>query len=148
MTGALPIDLGGGSPTVINNTIEGAGQVGIQTQGGTARLEGNVFTHDGYSYGCFHIGGSPVIRANRCRNGTTHGAYVRAGGAPDLGTAADPGRNVFEGLGAPSIRHEGVDTISAIGNTYPRNPPVCATDIVLTGSGVVIWGTASAARCP
>ncbi|MCC7386705.1 MAG: right-handed parallel beta-helix repeat-containing protein [Deltaproteobacteria bacterium] len=146
--GALPVDLSGAAPIVINNTIEGSGQVGIQIQGGAPRLEGNVFTHDGYTYGCFHIGGSPVIRGNRCRNGTTHGAYVRAGGRPDLGTAGDLGGNTFEGLGAPSIRHEGPDTVSAIGNTYPRNPPICGTDIVLTGSGVVIWGPAASAHCP
>jgi hypothetical protein len=147
----LPIDIGSGAPSIQNNQIEGSGQVGIQIQNGAATIQGNVFSHTaGYQYGCFHaMGGTPTIRNNQCQNGTVKaGIYIRSGAVPDLGTTASTGGNSFIGTGVPSIVDEGTDTISAIGNTFPNNPPICGTDIVFTSTGNVVYGSGATQHCP
>jgi hypothetical protein len=148
---ALPVDLEGAhAATVRRNTILGNGQVGIQLNSTFALVEGNVFMQaSGYKYGSISAtGGSCRIRRNQCQNGPIHGGiYVSAFETADLGTGADPGGNTFMGKG-PSIMFEGAGTITAIGNAFPQNPPVCGTDIVLTDGGSVVFGSDAGQACP
>ncbi|MCZ6690275.1 MAG: DUF1565 domain-containing protein [Planctomycetota bacterium] len=139
---AIPIDVVGTTTNVIieANTITGNGQSGIQVQHGTPRIENNVFDlASGYTYGGVRTAfpsAMPILRGNvfQC----TTGVVIDAG-TPDLGTSSDPGNNDFSLVSGVSITHNAPTTVSAIGNTFPNNPPILGVDIVITAGGTLLY---------
>lgn len=96
------------------NDFRGAHQVGVSVAGGSPRLRGNTFR-------------------------SLYAVEVD-GGAPNLGTPGDPGRNDFSGASGTPLRHTGPAAIPAVGNTWPSSRPAAGRDIQIVGSGAVIWG--------
>jgi len=90
--------------------------------------------------------GVPVLRGNTFDVGTSAAVAVAWGGC-DLGTGAEPGNNVFVG-GTPSLNVLYDATVSAVGNTWQTNPPVCGTEILTDGGGSVQWGLDVGEKCP
>lgn len=133
-----------GVPLVVrDNWITGAGQVGIQVQAGTPLITGNSFSKSGgyANYGaifCMSASAAPRIRGNLFQS-CVRGVRI-ADGNPDLGGAGEPGLNYFYVTGT-AVRLEGSAAISAIGNVWPHSPPNAGSDIVVTGTGYVRWGT-------
>ncbi|MCK4537600.1 MAG: DUF1565 domain-containing protein [Candidatus Krumholzibacteria bacterium] len=153
LTMSIPVDVvGDPNNTIIRgNTFVGTGQIGVQVQHGVPLIEDNVFNNPGgYSnYGAVRCQGAtanPTIRSNTfiCARG------IRIDNAlsPDMGTAGDPGENDFSGVTVESIYHMGTAFLNAIGNTWPHASPICGTDIVLTSSGTITWGTGLGEECP
>ncbi|MFZ1946296.1 MAG: choice-of-anchor D domain-containing protein [bacterium] len=151
-TMAIPINImGSANNTIIReNTFVGSGQNGVLVQQGIPVIEDNTFNNpDGYSnYGavsCQSPSSNPRVRGNTfaCARG------VRIeNGHPDLGTAGDLGGNGFSGVSGAAIYNIGTTSVSAIGNTWAHTPPVCGSDIVITASGSVTWGTGPGQSCP
>jgi len=149
---AIPIDVLGPSnnATIEGNTIIGSGQCGLQVQEGSPLIKDNVFDHPGgYStYGAIIVGAAlvnPKVRGNTFT--CALGVNIEFGD-PDLGTAAEPGGNDFSGVTGTVVRNGGTASVSAIGNTWPGAAPVCGYDIVITGSGSVVWGEGPGEACP
>ncbi len=142
VTPALPIDIrGGGSCDVLDNWIEGNGQVGLQNQGGANLVVGNTFNNPaGYTYGCVSASGSPTLRDNTCD--VTTGIAMRLIGSQliDLGTAADPGGNTFGANGAVGIVVTNNADVQAMGNTWANGNVTCGVDIDVQGAGTVTYG--------
>ncbi len=136
------INAAGNLVEISDSTITGSGMVGIQVQSGTPQIVGNTFNAPGgYSYGAIHTSGvsaTPRIRGNIfiCKL-----AILVDNGTADLGTASDPGNNDFSQVTSTALEHASVAALSAIGNTWPNTPPVNGSDIVISGSGTVTWGT-------
>jgi hypothetical protein len=151
-TMAIPINImGSANNTIIReNIFVGSGQNGVLIQGGIPVVEGNTFNNpSGYAnYGaisCASSNANPTVRGNAftCARG------VRIeNGHPDLGTTGDPGGNDFSGVSGAAIYNMGTTSVSAIGNTWAHTPPVCGSDIVITASGSVTWGTGPGQSCP
>lgn len=148
VTMAICIDIAGSSDSTLirGNTFVGNGQNGMQVQDGSPVIENNTFIKPGgyAEYGAIACSGTPTVRGNvfTCARG------VRIEyGSPDLGTAGDLGGNDLSGVTGAAIYHMGTSSVSAIGNTWASQPPVCGTDIVTTGSGSVTWG-AGGETCP
>jgi parallel beta-helix repeat protein len=142
----------GDTPVARGNTILGSEEVGIQTEGnGKPVLTSNRFSRaSGYTYGCLRASGNSKVtyRNNECSAGTRLGIRIEAFATVDLGTAADPGKNVFTGT-ATIVSLENGNTIYAIGNTWPGGAaPVCGREIVMNASGTLVWGTNSGDKCP
>ncbi len=142
VTPALPVDIrGGGYCDVLNNLIEGNGQVGMQNQGGADLVTGNIFDRPaGYTYGCFSGSGGPVLRDNVC--GVETGMAMRVtGSAPlDLGTPEDPGGNTFGTDNAVGIVVTDSADVQAVGNTWATGGVICGVDVELEGTGSVTYG--------
>lgn len=141
---AIPVNIQvtGTYAVVTDNTITGSGQVGIQFQTGTeALIERNTFDQTtGYSYAAILCRGvAATIRSNTfiCDKAIR----IDYSGIFDIGTASDPGQNSFALVTGTSIEHNGTETIYAIGNTWPHTPPIAGVDIVVNGTGMVIYGT-------
>ncbi len=152
-TPAIPVDVAGLSNNMIirGNTFAGSGMIGIQVQRGEPFIANNIFNKPGgyATYGairCQFSDANPTIRGNTfiC----SRGIRIDNGLSPDIGTAGDPGENDFSGVTVESIYHMGTAVLNAIGNTWPHTPPICDTDIVLTGSGTIIWGSGLDEECP
>jgi parallel beta-helix repeat protein len=137
---AIPIQVGASSSTRISgNTITGNGQVGIQISGDPL-IENNTFNRsEGYTYGALRCLGSPIVRGNHfiCTTAITIDLHHH----PDLGTASESGNNDFSSASGVSVTHDGTATVYAIGNTWPNTPPEEGIDIVVNGTGSVVWGT-------
>ncbi|MFQ5499288.1 MAG: DUF1565 domain-containing protein [Candidatus Zixiibacteriota bacterium] len=152
--GSLPIDIhtmSEGDALVRGNRISAGKQVAIQIQNGSPLIDSNTISGSYDSvYGAllFQFISSSKVRDNHFDIG--NGACVSVAGTttPDLGTATDPGGNVFTGASGIAIQHTGSDTVMAIGNTWHSTTPVCGADIVADSGGVVIWGSDPAERCP
>lgn len=146
VTPALPVDIrGGGSCDVLDNWIEGNGQVGMQNQGGANLVAGNTFDKPtGYTYGCFSGGGAPTLRDNMC--GVATGIAMRLTGAQpiDLGTPADPGGNTFGMADAVGIVVLDSANVQAVGNTWASASVTCGVDVDLQGPGSVTYGVMQA----
>jgi hypothetical protein len=142
---AIPINLqiAGSYAEITNNTITGNGQSGIQLQEFTSALiERNIFNQaGGYQYG-----------AIRCYGGTTAGirwntfscitaVIIRDDAFPTLGMEVLPGHNDFSAVTGACIQHDGSESIYAVGNTWRNDPPQENVDIIVNGSGMVIYGT-------
>ena len=144
VTPSLPIDVVGTTTVanITNNTITGSGQVGIQVQHGTPVISNNTFNQTtGYTYGAIRAqfaSATPIVRGNTF---ICDYAIGIVDGNPDLGTATDAGNNDFSAVTGISVRHGGAATVYAIGNTWPATPPLQNVDIVVDGSGTVVWGT-------
>ena len=141
----IPVNLQvpGSYAVITNNTITGEGLVGIQLQNFTSALiERNTFNQSaGYTYG-----------AVRCQEGITAGirwntfscvtaVIIMGNGYPNLGMEVVPGHNDFTAVTGVSIQHDGTESIYAVGNTWRNDPPLENVDIVVNGSGMVIYGT-------
>ncbi len=148
----VPIDVVGASSKTIIRANHIAGtltpalpvQAGIHVESGSPLILGNVFDrHGGYAeYGavrCLSAGATPYLRGNVFAD-VVLGVRVDDG-APDMGTEADPGLNVFTGVAGAALTHLGGAAISAIGNTWQHAPPTHGGDIVVSGAGSVRWGT-------
>ena len=153
VTMAIPVDVTGDSNNTIirGNTFAGAGQIGIQVQHGVPLIEDNVFNKPGGygNYGAIrsqYDGANPTIRGNTfiC----ARGIRIDSALSTDIGTAVDPGGNDFSGVTVESIYHMGTVVLNAIGNTWPHASPICGTDIIITSSGTIIWGTGLDEECP
>ena len=149
---ALPIDmvLLPGKVLIRNNEVQGSGQVGIQVQHGTPRIENVIFNKPGgfAMYGairCDFSDGNPIVRG--CTFDCALGVDI-VDGFPDLGTAGDAGNNDFSAVSGPAVRHASSAAVLAIGNTWQHNPPTAGTDIVVTGTGSVRWGTGAGEIVP
>lgn len=147
----VPIDVvGASSRTIIRaNHIGGTltpalpVQAGIHVESGAPLILENVFDrHGGYAvYGavrCWTADATPYLRGNVFAD-VVLGVRVDDG-APDLGTEADPGLNVFTGVAGAALTHLGGAALSAIGNTWQHAPPTHGGDIVVNGAGSVRWG--------
>jgi len=152
-TMSIPVDILSSSSDVIvrGNRIVGNGQVGVQVQSGTPLIEDNRFELTGgyATYGairCPFDTSNPTVRGNTfiC----ARGVRIDDNASPDLGTAGDPGLNDFSGVSAAPIYHTGPATVYAIGNIWPHDVPLCGTDIVVTSTGQVIWGSGAGEQCP
>ncbi|MDD3642779.1 MAG: DUF1565 domain-containing protein [Candidatus Krumholzibacteria bacterium] len=150
---SIPVDVSGIPSDVFirGNRIVGGGQNGIQIQSGTPLIENNVFDHPGgfANYGairCQNEEANPTIRGNTfiCARGVRNDNGL----SPDLGTAGDFGGNDFTGVTGASVYHMGDAVLYAIGNIWPHAVPICGTDIAITSSGTVIWGTDAGEQCP
>jgi parallel beta-helix repeat protein len=130
------------------NTITGSGQVGIQISHGNPLIQNNIFNKiTGYTYGAIRAdssGADPTVRENvfNCTK-----AVVINDGNPDLGSPSENGNNNFSAVTGVSVTHDGSATVYAIGNTWPNTSPVCGEDIVITNSGIVVWGNPGS-QCP
>ena len=152
-TMSIPMDIGGASDNTVirGNTFIGTGQVGIQVSRGTVLIENNTFNKPGgyATYGAIRCTGSsnnPTIRGNTFT--CARGIGILDSATPDLGSASVPGGNDFSGVTGAAIDHTGSGTVSAVGNTWASSPPVCGSEIVVTGAGSVIWGTEVGESCP
>lgn len=76
-----------------------------------------------------------MIRSNTFSRGPALG--VTGNSSPDMGTSVDPGLNDLTMISGTVIRHDGLGTVTAIGNDWPNEPPV-AGDIVITNTGSVV----------
>lgn len=150
---SIPVDVIGDSNNTIirGNTFVGNGQIGIQVQHGEPLIEDNFFNNPGgyANYGairCQRGTANPTIRGNTfiC----TRGIRIDEALSPDMGTDDDPGENDFTGVAVESIYHMGTSFLSAIGNTWLHASPICGTDIVITSSGTITWGTGMDEECP
>ncbi len=123
---------------IVDNTVD-ASVVCIDFYSGTGTIRGNVLHADPGSAGvAIRIwSGSPTVRSN-VFTGDAAVNVKSASGAPDLGTSASRGQNQFAAITGVSLLHEGSVTVMAIGNSWPNNPPVVGTDIVISGSGTVV----------
>jgi len=142
---AIPVNLqnAGSYAEITNNTITGNGQSGIQLQDYTSALiERNTFNGtNGYMYGAISCdpGITPGIRWNVFSCITA--VIIRGDAFPTLGMEVMPGHNDFSQVTGVSIQHDGTNSIYAIGNTWPNDPPIENEDIVVNGSGMIIYGT-------
>lgn len=141
-------DIGGGSTgirihnatncTIEYNTIR-APEIGVSAQGPgvPAVIRNNSFDSPGsYTFGAIDVSnGSPVIRDNAFTSGPV--LWVRTGGAPDMGTSTDAGGNDMTAVSGTVIQHDGTQTVTALGNDWPNEPPI-AGDIVITSTGTVV----------
>ncbi len=151
---SIPININGASnnPVIRGNTIIGTGHLGIQVQGGgTPLIENNTFNKPGgfATYGairCSSSSANPTVRGNTFT--CALGVGILNAATPDLGSVSQPGGNNFSGVTGAAIYHEGSSSISAVGNTWASPPPDCGSDIVVTGTGSVIWGTGVGESCP
>ncbi len=114
--------------------------IGIQAGFGTATIRNNQFLQTAnYMYGAIHNpSGSPLIRGNSFASGSPV-LIVTQSGSADAGTLADPGLNDFSDVVGVVVRHEGTGNVMVVGNTWSTYPPVVGTDIVITGTGSVVW---------
>ncbi len=112
--------------------------VGVQAASGTATIRNNRFESLNYSYGAISsIGTSPVIRGNWFAAGPA--LYVTDFATPDAGTIASPGQNDFSDIVGVVVQHTGSQVVTVIGNTWATYPPTIGTEIVITGTGSVVW---------
>ena len=151
-TPSLSVD-GYSDAVITNNRFTSTGLVGIQTQGsGSPTITGNTFTSTGFIVTAILAGFSstPKIRNNTFTLGVGPAVSIptASGSIPDLGTAADPGGNVFAVTGGLDFEHKGTASILAHGNTWSATPPVCGAQIVITSTGFVEWGSGGAENCP
>ncbi|MEW6051478.1 MAG: DUF1565 domain-containing protein [Candidatus Zixiibacteriota bacterium] len=155
LTMAIPMDVVEFTPDTVvvieSNFFVGSGQIGIQVQGGAPRIEGNTFNKpDGYAtYGavrCWSTTSNATVRGNSfvC----ARAIQIDNAATPDLGSVTHPGANNFSGVTVEAVYHMGSSSVSAIGNAWRHSPPVCGTDIVLTGGGSVTWGSGGGENCP
>ena len=142
ITPALPVDIrGGGSCDVIDNLIEGNGQVGMQNQGGANLVAGNTFDQPtGYTYGCFSGGAGAMLRDNDCNVATGMAIRVTGSQTLDLGTAGDLGGNILGTNNAVGIVVLDSADVHAMGNTWANGGVTCGVDIELQGTGSVTYG--------
>ncbi len=135
------ITSGGGSCDVLDNWIEGSGQVGMVDAIGANLVVGNNFNMPtGYAVGCFVGLGAPTLRDNTC-DVTTGTAIQLVGAGPiDLGTAADPGGNTFGTNDAVGIVVVNSAQVQAVGNTWANANVTCGVDIDIQGTGTVTYG--------
>jgi parallel beta-helix repeat protein len=152
-TMAIPVDLTGNANNTIvrGNTFVGNGQVGVQVQDGHPLIQNNVFNKPGgyATYGairCQNDTANPTIRGNTFTCAIGIGIVNSLG--VDIGTAGDPGGNDFSGVTGEAILHNGAAALYAIGNIWRNTPPVCGTDIVITSTGIITWGTGAGEECP
>ncbi len=139
-----------GDIEISNNAFEGNASRAISIQHGNALVSGNTITGS-YSLSALRIqySGHTTVRQNTItqNNATEPCVQIMGNCCSDLGTAADPGGNTFTAAGGIAISLESDSTISALGNTWPAAPPVCGTNIVITSSGKVGFGTTAADTC-
>jgi len=149
---AIPVNLQmpGSYAQITDNVITGIGQVGIQLQDMTSALiERNTFNQtSGYTYGA--ISCDPGITAGIRWNvfSCVTAVILRGNAFPTLGMDVLPGHNDFSQVTGASIQHDGTESIYAIGNTWVNDPPMENVDIVVNGSGMIIYGTGSDDHIP
>jgi hypothetical protein len=96
-SGSMP----SGSLDIIDSTLTfKMGQYGVQFTGATLNISGTTMT--GGSQQVVQYGGAAKIRTSKFMNYASHGYYIQTG-TLDLGTAADPGTNSFDGPDMPYI---------------------------------------------
>lgn len=149
----IPIEIGGASDSTVirGNTFIGSGQVGIQVVAGVPLIENNTFNKPGgyATYGAIHCTASSTSATIRGNTFTCAlGVEILNETTPDLGSASVPGGNDFSGVTGAAIDHTGTGSVNAVGNTWASSPPVCGSEIVVTGTGSVIWGTEAGESCP
>jgi hypothetical protein len=152
-TMSIPVNIAGATDNTLirGNTFIGSGQVAVQVFDGAPVIENNMFNKPGgyATYGAIRCAGSS---ANATVRGNTficaRGVGILNAATPDLGSASVPGGNDFSGVTGPAIDHTGTGLVSAVGNTWASSPPVCGSEIVVTGAGSVIWGTEAGEICP
>jgi hypothetical protein len=121
-----------------DNTIT-ATSVGVQTGVGTSTIRNNRFEHPGpYLRGAITCyGPTHVVRGNWFAGGPA--LWLEFSGTPDAGTQADPGQNDFSDIVGVVIQHEGSALVTAIGNTWANYPPQVGVEIIINGTGSVVW---------
>jgi len=123
---------------VLDNSIW-AVHTGVQVGSGSSLIRGNRFEQTGGYTGAAIACSGPthVIRSNWFASGPA--LNVTFGGIPDAGTVAEPGANDFSDITGVVVRHSGSELVTVIGNTWANYPPVVGTEIVITGTGSVVW---------
>jgi len=152
-TMSIPVNIAGATDNTLirGNTFIGSGQVGVQVSNGAPVIENNTFNKPGgyATYGAIRCTGSPT---NATVRGNTficaRGVGILDAATPDLGSVSTPGGNDFSGLTGAAVDHAGSGSVSAVGNTWANSPPICGSDIVVTGGGSVIWGMEAGESCP
>ncbi|MEW6775872.1 MAG: DUF1565 domain-containing protein [Bdellovibrionota bacterium] len=148
--GAFGIDLLGDSAAVLTNTFADV-STGILTQNGVdALIEGNTFTANSYNPAVnIQFDGAPTLRDNDFQQTSGTVISISDSAAPDLGTGADAGGNVFgANTAVMAINSNTSADVNAIGNTFLPATPVCGDDILTPGDGVVVWGAGADQQCP
>jgi len=137
-----------GTVSIKNNDFSLSSTYAVGISGGTPLVENNYFSGN-YINGTFRISSdaSPILRNNNFEIVSNPAVLVTGTAAPDLGTSVDPGFNVFAGSNTVAVRCESSGKIYAIGNTWHNEPPICESDIVVDGDGVVVWGTGDGDSC-
>ncbi|MEE9613919.1 MAG: DUF1565 domain-containing protein [Thermodesulfobacteriota bacterium] len=137
-----------GDAIIKENNFSGNSYRAISVQYGNPLVEGNSF-HASYVHGALslHYEASPVVRGNRFEVQGGNGVQIKGQAQPDLGTASDPGGNVFTGTGGTAIVNESGAVVYAVGNRWNSDKPVCGTDIKIVKSGKVVWGAGAGESC-
>lgn len=151
LSGSLPVDINTqGDVLVYGNLFATNNRLAIQVQQGSITIDSNTFTGVySQAYGAVRLSSSsPKLRNNQFDVESGPCVVIDYNATPDLGTAADPGGNVFAGAGGVAIRNESSNWINAIGNTWHTSQPDCGTEIIAVRRGVVAWGTGSQESCP
>ena len=130
---------GTANPTITNNifTLNGGNGIAIANNA-KGQIESNVFQNTGFGLtlsenaqpvvtrnqitqnvdGLYINGGArPVLRGNLIANNQRDGIVLTARAKPDLGTAANPGNNVFRDNGQYDINNATPDIVASYGNT-------------------------------
>lgn len=150
LSGSLPVDINTqGSVLVYGNLFATNNRLAIKVQQGSPTIDSNTFTGVySQTYGAVLLRSSSKLRNNHFDVESGPCIVIKYNATPDLGTAADPGGNVFAGAGGVAIRNESSNWINAIGNTWHSSSPACGTEIIAVRRGVVAWGTGSQESCP
>lgn len=130
---------GTANPVITNNifTLNGGNGIAIANNA-KGQIESNLFQNTGFGLslsenaqprvirnqfiqnvdGLYLNGGArPVLRGNLIANNQRDGIVLVARAKPDLGTAIDPGNNVFRDNGQYDIDNATPDTVTSYGNT-------------------------------
>ncbi len=137
-----------GDANIIHNAFSGDTHRAISSANHSAFIDSNVFVGS-YVYAAlrFTSGATPTVRNTSITANAGYCVQILGSANPDLGTAAEPGGNTFASAGGPCVYSESVAMVSALGNTWPNSPPVCGTDIEVSGTGNVAFGPGAADTC-
>jgi hypothetical protein len=126
----------GASNCVVEYNTFRTPQIGVDMSGQPNTIRNNTFSPPStYVFAALLIdGGSPVIRDNTFTQGPV--LWTRFGASPNMGTVDDAGGNTMSAVTGTVIQHDGTGAVTALGNTWPNEPPL-AGDIVITSSGTV-----------
>jgi hypothetical protein len=137
-----------GSPIIKDNNFTGEHFTAICIQHGTPLIEGNSLTAR-YLMGAVttQFDSTPILRGNTFAVSDGPCMAIQANSDPDLGTDSDPGNNTFTGTSGIAISQESPAIVDAIGNTWYSWPPACGSEIMITGTGAVVFGTGVSDTC-
>jgi len=147
MSGAF-VEIADGNATIKGNVFTGDSFRAISVQKGTSQIDSNNITGSYFLSAMIFLNNSaPKVRHNTLTVANGGCVQIKGYSRPDLGTADDPGYNVFGGLSGVAVIQESPYIIQAIGNTWFNDPPSCGSEIVVSSSGSLAYGTGPGDTC-